>query len=127
VPGGVEGMAGRALATPTAHRAVSTKYANQVVLHVALIVFAFLAVAPFVWMVFGSFKSFKELTTSMALLQQDWTLANYAAIVNRVNFLSAYRNSVVVAFVTTILVLTTSSLVGYVFAKYRFPGRDPLF
>ncbi len=120
-------MAGRALALPTARRAIWIRESNQILLHLLLFVFAIVAVSPFVWMVFGSFKSFKELTTSAMLLPQVWTLANYSAIITRVNFLSAYRNSVVVAFASTILVLTTSSLAGFVFAKYRFPYRDVLF
>ncbi len=41
---------------------------DQIVLHVILIIFAFLAVLPLVWCIFASFKSFKELLTSTDLL-----------------------------------------------------------
>ena len=37
------------------------------------------------------------------------------------------RNSIVIAGVTTLGVLTTSLMAGYAFAKYRFRGRNALF
>jgi len=78
-------------------------------------------------MVFGSFKRYKELVSSTALLPQVWTLNNYTEIITRVNFLTAIRNSVIVAVTTTLTVMLTSALCGYVFAKYRFPGKEILF
>ncbi|HEV8635568.1 MAG TPA: carbohydrate ABC transporter permease [Chloroflexota bacterium] len=121
-------MASRTLAAPSARRVPRRRSpANQLLLHAVLLVFAVAALAPFVWMVFGSFKPFRELTTSLDLLPREWTLMNYQAILNRVNFLSAFRNNVVYAGSTTLAVLLTSSLAGYVFAKYRFWGKDLLF
>ncbi|HLZ10027.1 MAG TPA: hypothetical protein VKT80_15665, partial [Chloroflexota bacterium] len=73
-------------------RAGIWRYVGQGVIHLVLVVFALAAVLPFIWMVFGSFKEYKELTSSMALLPQTWTLDNYDQIIGRVNFLSAFRN-----------------------------------
>ncbi|MBI2940009.1 MAG: carbohydrate ABC transporter permease [Chloroflexi bacterium] len=103
------------------------RYLGQAALHVVLLLFSFIAAAPFIWMIFGSFKRFKELTSSMYLLPQVWTLDNYAAIILRVNFVAAFRNSTIVAVLTTVAVLLTSAANGYVFAKYQFPGKDQLF
>src|SRR5215510_5799166 len=100
---------------------------NQALLHAVLICFSAIAGGPFVWMVFASFKKYKELVSSPALLPQVWTLDNYTEIINRVNFLSAFRNSVIVSVVITASVLLTSSALGYIFAKYRFPGEEALF
>jgi len=100
---------------------------GQVLLHAMLLLFSVAAVAPFVWMLFGSFKNFRELVSSTDLLPHVWTLANYAEIINRVNFLSAMRNSGVVGVSQTLAVLLTSFLCGYVFAKYRFWGKNFLF
>ena len=108
-------------------RAGIWRYVGQGVIHLVLVVFALAAVLPFIWMVFGSFKEYKELTSSMALLPQTWTLDNYDQIIGRVNFLSAFRNSVIIAVVQTLSVLLTSSAAGFVFAKYRFPGKEVLF
>jgi len=100
---------------------------NQLLVHAVLLVFAVLAAAPFVWMIFGSFKVFKELVSSTDLLPHVWTLSSYVEIINRVNFLNAMRNSVVVAVVQTLSVMLTSLLCGYVFSKYRFWGKNFLF
>lgn len=43
------------------------------------------------------------------------------------NFEIFFRNSLFVATIITVLVLFTSALAGYVFAKYRFKGRNLLF
>jgi multiple sugar transport system permease protein len=82
---------------------------------------------PFIWMFFSSFKSYTELTSGKSLLPKVWTLANYQAIIHRVGFAQAFWNSTVVATVVTLAVLLTSSLAAYVFAKYRFWGKDQLF
>lgn len=100
---------------------------GQLILHIILTLFSVISFFPFVWMAFGSFKHFKELTASASLLPQVWTLDNYVEIVNQVSFLSAFRNSVIVSLVTTASVLITSSAAGYVFAVYRFPGKEVLF
>lgn len=95
--------------------------------HGVLLLLVLLAVAPFGWMFLASFKSFKELVSSDALLPRVWTLNNYREILNRVNFLSALVNSVIVAVAVTTATLFTSAALGYVFAKYRFWGKEKLF
>ena len=103
------------------------RYFGQAVIHLVLLVFALAAVLPFLWMVFGSFKEYRELTSSLAFFPQTWTLDNYDQIIGRVNFLNAFRNSVIIAVIQTLSVLLTSSAAGFVFAKYRFPGKEILF
>jgi len=95
--------------------------------HVILFIACFLAVAPFVWSFFGSFKPFKELISSKDILPHVWTMAHYEEIINRAHFLDAFKNSVVVSTYTTAACLFTSSTLGYVFAKYRFRGKNLLF
>jgi len=102
-------------------------YLGKACVHGFLLVVCLVSVMPFLWMFLGSFKTYVELTTSMALLPKTWTLSNYKAIVTRVNFLQAFQNSAVVASLVTISTLITSAAAGYVFAKYRFWGKERLF
>ena len=95
--------------------------------HVILFIACFLAVAPFVWSFFGSFKPFKELISSKYILPHVWTTAHYDEIINRAHFLDAFKNSVVVSTLMTAACLFTSSTLGYIFAKYRFRGKNLLF
>src|SRR4051794_31130425 len=80
---------------------------RQTVLHIVVLFFAAISVAPFIWMIFGSFKSYKELVSSTALLPHVWTINNYIEIITRVNFLTAMRNSVISAVSTTASVMLT--------------------
>lgn len=110
---------------PARERAVLT--IGRLAPHIVLLIACFIAVAPFVWSFFGSLKPFRELVSSGEMLPQVWTLKGYQDILSRVNITDAFKNSVIVGVIVTATSLLTSSAVGYVFAKYRFPGRDLLF
>ncbi len=99
----------------------------RVITHAVLIMMCFVSFAPFVWSVFASLKSYKELTNSMDLLPHVWTLMNYSEIVGRSTFGSGFLNSFLVAVPITVATLVTSSAVGFVFAKYQFWGKDQLY
>lgn len=100
---------------------------RQAALHIALAALALMAFFPFFWMIFASFKPFKELVQSRALLPIDWTLDNYTEILTRVHFGTAVTNSLYAAVTVTFFALLTSSALGYIFAKYRFWGKEYLF
>ncbi len=95
--------------------------------HVVLLVLTFTSVMPFVWMFLGSFKTYIEITSSRTLLPLNWTLDNYIQITQRIGFARAFLNTTLVALSITFATLLTSALAGYVFAKYRFWGRERLF
>ncbi len=99
----------------------------QGLMHALLLLLCVLAIVPFLWSFFASFKIFRELNTSTDFFPKVWTLKNYDEIITRVGFFDAMRNSFIVAIAVTLCVLLTSSALGYVFAKYRFPGKDKLF
>jgi multiple sugar transport system permease protein len=92
-----------------------------------LILLTFTSLMPFVWMFFGSFKTYVELTSSTALLPVSWTFDNYVQITQRIGFPRAFFNTTLVAITVTLATLLTSAVAGYVFAKYRFWGREQLF
>ena len=108
-------------------RRASGQFISQGLMHVVLLAMAVLALAPFVWSIFASFKLYKELVSSRNLLPHTWTLNNYREIFTRAHFLDAAQNSIIAAVSVTVVTLLTSSAVGYVFAKYRFWGKDLLF
>src|SRR4051812_44304150 len=109
------------------NRRASSNFITQGVMHVILLAMSLLALAPFVWSIFASFKPFKELVSSQDLLPHTWTLNSYNEIFNRAHFLDAAKNSLIAASSVTLATLFTSAAVGYVFAKYRFWGKDLLF
>jgi len=106
---------------------LSFRWVGRLAPHIVLIFLTFTSLMPFVWMFFASFKSYVELTTSKNLIPEVWTWDNYVQIVQRIGFLRAFWNTTMVTVIITGATLLTASLAGYVFAKYRFWGKEGLF
>jgi multiple sugar transport system permease protein len=87
-----------------------------------------LEVFPFFWMILGSFKPVSEvLTIHPTILPRQFTWNNYKEASNVFNIPRTFANSLIVCTCITVLVIFTSSLAGYVFAKFQYPGRNVLF
>jgi multiple sugar transport system permease protein len=95
-----------------------------------LIPAAIVAALPFIWMILGSFKTGAEIRqVPPSFLPQEPTLDNYVTIFTDEDLPIGifYRNSAIIAVSNVILVLLTSSTFGYLFAKFEFRGKKPLF
>jgi multiple sugar transport system permease protein len=84
---------------------------------------------PFFWMAVTSLKTAPEIQrVPLQVAPDDWlNLANYLEVFKRERFLRYLLNSAIVASVAAVSSLVVSSLAGFGFAKYRFPGRDAFF
>ena len=84
---------------------------------------------PFFWMAVTSLKTAPEIQrVPLQIAPDDWlNFRNYAEVFKREPFWRFLLNSTIVAGVSAISSVIVSSLAGYGFAKYRFPGRDALF
>jgi ABC-type glycerol-3-phosphate transport system permease component len=97
-------------------------------LYLFLGITSFLMVVPFVWVFLTSFKQSSEIVTETPrLFPTLWTLENYLKLPKVAPFVRFFLNSIVVSGVSTLLIAFGSAACGYVFAKYRFRGRDFLF
>jgi multiple sugar transport system permease protein len=104
--------------------------AGRVVLYVVLTVVGVAAALPFVWMILASFKSSAEIRQIPPTFWPEAALPdNYRTILEdpELPLLTFYRNSAFVAILNVVATLFTASLLGYVFAKFEFRGRQPLF
>lgn len=101
---------------------------GSVILTVLLFVVALITIVPFLWMFISSFAPNSEIVKiNGGLFPTPSTLDNYVSIQENFNFLRLFGNSVFVATVKTVIIIYTSALLGFVFAKMRFFGRDFLF
>jgi multiple sugar transport system permease protein len=84
---------------------------------------------PFYWTVLTSFKSVPETITMPPTFfpREPVGFSNYQEVLRRVPVLSFYRNSIIVASCVTLATLLTSSLAGYIFAKFDFFAKRFLF
>lgn len=84
---------------------------------------------PFFWMAVTSLKTAPEIQrVPLQIAPDDWlNFSNYAEVFKREPFLRYLLNSAIVAGIAAVSSVIVSSLAGFGFAKYRFPGRDFLF
>ncbi len=107
---------------------VSGLLRTNLVNYILLTLGALVMVAPFIWMLSTSFKPQAEtITFPPQLLPKRATLENYTQVFERLNMVRLYMNTAYVAVVKTVVNVYTSTLIGYVFGKFTFRGRDVLF
>jgi multiple sugar transport system permease protein len=93
-----------------------------------LSLFAVLMIYPFLWLVFGSFKTNVDIVTQpIQLLPREWTTEGISMVWNTSGLPRAYANSLFISALVVLSTLVTSSLGGYTFARLQFPGRDLIF
>jgi multiple sugar transport system permease protein len=103
---------------------------GQIVVYVLLILGLSMTLMPFLWMILSSFKTSTEiLRTPPTFWPENPTLNNYLTILNdpKLPLARFYGNSLFVAVANVTSTLFTSSLVGFLFAKYQFRGKRLLF
>jgi len=113
-----------------AKRAEAATSFARVVLLCVLVVGAVTFMMPLYIMLVMSLKTPIEIANSSAWAwPQHLTFENFHTVLNNPNapFFLFFRNSTIVATLSTAGVIVSSSLVAYPFARLRFRGRDRLF
>jgi multiple sugar transport system permease protein len=118
-------------------------------IHAVLLFGAAFVLFPFLWMIFGSFKSYSDATTQ-GFFPKEWIWSNYPEAIQVMNgqkpcvfdisnplailqedtgclIVRYFANTIFIGLATVLGVLTTSSLAAYAFGRLKFPGRDFLF
>jgi len=95
----------------------------------AIVIFgAIVMVTPFLWMINASLMTSAEITKQPpVLLPAEPQFENYSQVVDVLPFPRLYLNSLIITGGTVFGVLFTSSIAGFAFAKYQFPGKNVLF
>jgi ABC-type glycerol-3-phosphate transport system permease component len=89
---------------------------------------AIIMIFPFLWMIDASLMTTGEIQARPpAWLPANLQFNNFPELLDNLPFGRFYLNSIFTTFASVIGVLLTSSLAGFAFAKYRFPGRELLF
>jgi multiple sugar transport system permease protein len=100
------------------------RFAKYFILFIVSLVMVF----PFYWMAVSSLKTPQELSQ----LPPVWwpshpSFQSYFDIFEVIPFGQSMLNSIIVTTAATVSILVTSIMAGYVFAKYRFKGKNLLF
>lgn len=106
----------------------STKKVISIVVTILLFALSLVTIVPFIWMFVSSFATNSEIVKiTGGIFPAPTTLDNYANIQKTFNFFRLFANSVVIATVKTVLIIYISAVLGYVFSKMHFRGRNILF
>ncbi len=100
---------------------------GKALLYVALTVGGLIMLFPFAWTVVTSITPGATLTTTPKLIPDNPSLAPYAELFSRVPFGQVIANSLIIAIISTILQLVTSSMAAYAFTRLPFRGRGAVF
>ncbi|WP_405867335.1 MULTISPECIES: carbohydrate ABC transporter permease [unclassified Streptomyces] len=96
--------------------------------HIILILAVLISVFPFVWTIIMATNTTRDIYKSPPKLTfGSHLLENIRHVLNTIDFFGSMLNTVIVASVTTVLVLFIDSLAAFAFAKFDFPGRKLLF
>jgi multiple sugar transport system permease protein len=98
-----------------------------VVLHLVVIVGALLMFFPFLWTIITSITPGAGLSVTPALIPENPTLDAYRQLFAERPFARVILNSLLLAAVTTIVQLVTSSTAGYAFSRLPFRGQTAVF
>ena len=100
----------------------------KIIAIIVLVAASIIVVVPYVWMLSNSLKTTKEAIMSPnVLIPAKPTLEGYEKVLTKSPFFSWLKNSLIVTGVNTIVILFTSTLLGYVFARFEFKGKKFLF
>jgi raffinose/stachyose/melibiose transport system permease protein len=84
-------------------------------------------VVPVLFGVLGGFKDNGQLSTRPFGLPSPWVTENYTDILSSLGFWLPLGNSILVAAVSTLLVVLAAAMAAFIFARYAFRGRELLF
>lgn len=104
------------------------RIAFEVVMHVILLSIGVSMLIPFAWLVSTSLKApGREFIFPPQWIPDPVMWSNYLEALTVQPFHLFFGNTITVAVLATLGTVLTGSLVGYAFARLRFPGRDFLF
>ena len=99
---------------------------GRIIAWTVLLLGGIVMMTPLLFMFSTSLKSAGQVY-DLRLVPADPTLANYIKVISDGRFLRWFFNSVLIATIVTLSCLFFDSLVAYVLAKFRFPGRYVVF
>lgn len=101
---------------------------GQIILQLVLIILAFIALFPFIWMISTSLKGSAEaFAYPPTLIPEVFHWENYKEAMEALPFPRAYWNSIKLAVIIVIGQVITSSMAGYALGKLQFRGHKVVF
>lgn len=110
---------------PRRHREIADVHhlASRIMVYLLVLTSVTVVGFPLFWMVICSFKPGGELySLPPTFLPNEWTLKNYRDLFVQTNFLTYFRNSLIVAGGATVLSILIGALGAYSLSRFKFFG-----
>ena len=93
-----------------------------------LLVFSLMMLLPLVFLVSNGFKTPQEmLAWPPTIIPANPTIDNFSAVLRDTPLLKWIWNSILFAVLSTLAILATSSIAGYILAKFRYRSLNVIF
>lgn len=99
----------------------------EIIIIIVMVIIGLIFMLPYIWMLLDSFKPMKEIVKGKSFWPEDFTFKNYSTVFNGAPIFAWMKNSAITSVAGTLIMLFTSSIAGFVFAKYEFKGKNILF
>ena len=97
------------------------------IIYIALVLMAIVCFIPFLMMLVNATRSNEAILSGFTLIPGSALVENYTTMMEYVNIWSGFKNSLIIAVLTTVLSGYFSALTAYGFAFYTFKGKNFLF
>lgn len=99
-----------------------------IAIFIGLFLLSLFMILPFFWMLSNSLKSTKELLVDPKhLIPVNFTISGYIKVLTKSPFFYWFRNSLFITVTNTVVILLSSTIVGFVFSKFEFKFKKVLF
>ncbi len=88
-----------------------------------LLPISFLWIYPFLWTVSASLKTNGEIFAGLGLIPKQLEWSNFGRAWTQANIGRYFLNTVIITMSSVAIVVVTTSMMGYVLGRYRFPGK----
>ena len=103
---------------------------NKFIMYLVLVIMAIIMLVPFVWMILTALKTNQEAISVNPFYifpQNGWHWENFATVWKSYNFLTLYKNTLLMIFFRVVCACLTATMAGYAFGRLNFPGKKFLF
>ena len=112
------------------HRRIRAGASSVLYVTLAYIVFAFvllISVFPFIWVLFSSFKSNREILSSAFTLPSSISFTGYKIAMEQANIPMRFVTSLIVATFATSISVVIYSMAAYVLARFNFKLKNYIY
>jgi len=107
----------------------TNKNISKYVIHIFLILACITMLVPFLWMILTAFKTNAESiqVDPFVIFPKNWSIASFKTVINNMNFLVLYKNTLLLIFFRIVCAVVTASMAGFAFGRLNFKGRNIAF